>query len=450
MSLSSVMSSTHLHSVPSSMNVVSSGTECAVSRRQVRPPLGKLGVIISFLVGLSVTFNLQIPPGSASAPRISDFMGVLGFGVLIVLLPRLTVNRIQFFFCVTGIFYFIAMTLFEAQQGGATQIIPLRWIFSFIVVLQLIALGLAYHGIVQKSVLNGMAWGAGFSLVISTMQILGIDIGLTASDANIITANLNARAVGLYEHPNANAHCMMLGAAAILQIAYLSQTRRTMLFVVFVVMVTGIYFTTGTRSVAMAATVMLLVFVARINSTYSRFLYLTLTSICCGLITVFYGDVIIDRMFGTGDADYFYQNTSVRIETLVFGMQVVPHNPFGLGVFDQRLLWQDELNTNAVHNGFLYGFVVFGWPFALIVVPYVMLSVRFLLGRLYVSQVPFGFVLTSCSVSLLFEDLPVNPSFSFVMVLGASEGLRLWNQSRRRIDTNGSLEAQHPATTETA
>lgn len=296
---------------------------------------------------------------------------------------------------------------------GSAIVIYVRWAASF----------LAMYLLIQSStfrlnsfepLLKGLVVGGLIAAVVSLLQSRGVALFIS-DDARFVTVNGNYRAVGVFEHPNANSHTTMLGAAAALQLA-LTKNKRASWWLFYVAISLITYTATETRAGLLVGLFLLIAYWLKTKANSDRVVLLAGGGAVAFAAFYLYGDALLQRWLGSGSANYFSDNADGRVSTIFGALAYIPALPFGFGVEYQRVFWETNFGLQGVHNGLLYGILVFGWWFAVLSTFFLRaLPIAFLQRGALCSSL--ALVITAAFVSLMFEDLVVGPTFTAIVSL---------------------------------
>jgi hypothetical protein len=218
------------------------------------------------------------------------------------------------------------------------------------------------------------------------------------------------RYAGLWGHPNEAAHVAALAAPAG---AYLLLVQRRILPLVVVagaLLVTFYY--TQSRGGFLAGGGILAVSLLFRRGGRIDVVRALLAGIAVVIVIAVVSQIgfVSSRFEDAGTADNF----STRLDTILFGLQMVVTHPFGLSMVDfYSAMSSGTGGVVSPHNGFIFFAVIFGWlPFFVVMVA--------IIRNLHVrsnQDILFAFISLEVVLSCLFEQLPGSYPFAFVICM---------------------------------
>ncbi len=267
---------------------------------------------------------------------------------------------------------------------------------------------------------------------------LGIDPDLLASGAAMIA---EAKPGGLWSSGNEAGHVYALVAASAL---YLSLRWRNIFVYLgyFVLMVVSVAATLNRGGIFAPVALLLLCYrrLASLHLVVGTLVALALGVALAGALEPKlldqFGDAMEQRFLNDSHAA---ANVDERWETIRAGLGIAFANPFGIGYEERAFRMETETpnGRNATpHNAFITLAFQNG-----VVVPLLFIAACIYMALRWRRTHPFMLYLIGCAiVSMLFEELSINPNFIFVVALVIAS---LWVSLCRRWET-GREEATRP------
>lgn len=415
-----------------------------------RPSIPGSQKFLLFLLGFSIEFNILIGGGGdvslgSYGYRITDFLAVaaaclLGFHVLV---QRSHVLVLGLFGLLVATI--VSFRLFDPSFWGEphTQIIVERYVaygFAGLYVALLLdntrAADFFCWGLIAGLLATAFTFiiqGTGLS---SVLVALGVKSEVTQdfllSDVGIF------RYTGLWGHPNEAGHVAALASAAG---AYFVVVHRRFIPGSLVAIGLGITFAyTQTRGGLLAGGATL-----GISLLFSRQRRLeivrTLTgafSIVVVVITLLQFSTFTSRFF---DDPMITGNYDERIDTILAGVQVVLDYPFGVPIEEFGNIMTSQTGLPTPHNGFVYFAAVFG------LLPLIILLAAFAISFRVRNDADVLCVFLSIQVcfSFLFEQLPPNCSYTFVLCIILARAFLRTGISGRKVVPDAKLVPRYEA-----
>ena len=386
---------------------------------QVRASLWKQR--FAFLVGACLQCNLLIGgngEGLAATGgygfRVSDFLLLAAIGFLLIYaLPPRRVLILSVFSAIVGM-----MAVLRIEE-------PTFWYDPRTATLAMHYLAYSFSGLYiaiicsEEFVVRGFCWGltAGLAATVPifVLQDLGYSTSLVALglvpgwnyDVNLGSGV--ARYSGLWGHPNEAGHIAALAGAAG---AYFAFNRRLIPATVVAVSLVAVFYYTQSRGGLIAGASPLVVSLLFQRGRRVNFLKIAVVAIA-GLIAV---ELLLQIQFIAyrfEDDPLAASNLSERFRSTWAGVQIAMANPLGLPLDLYISEERGAAGIQSAHNGFIVFAIVLG------VVPFLALVAAFAANcRVRNSTDAFFFFLTlQVSVSCLFEQLPINYDYVFIICL---------------------------------
>jgi O-Antigen ligase len=218
------------------------------------------------------------------------------------------------------------------------------------------------------------------------------------------------RYAGLWGHPNEAAHVAALAAPAAAYL-FLVQRRVFPLVLVAGALLVTFYYTQSRGGFLAGGGILAVSLLFRREGRIDIVRALLAgVAVVIGVVLISQIGFVSSRFEDAGTADNF----STRLDSVLFGLQMVITHPFGLSMLEfYSAMSSGTGGIVSPHNGFIFFAVVFGWlPFVLLMAAIIKnLHVRSNQDILF-ALISFGIVLSS-----LFEQLPGSYPFAFVICM---------------------------------
>jgi hypothetical protein len=106
-------------------------------------------------------------------------------------------------------------------------------------------------------------------------------------------------------------------------------------------------------------------------------------------------------------------NYADRLDSLLGGLELTLMYPFGVPISEFQTLMTAQTGISTPHNGFVYFAAIFGLLALTILVASLVVNFRIREN----ADVLFAFFTIQVCLSFLFEQLPGNPSYTFVLCI---------------------------------
>ena len=365
------------------------------------------------ILGFFLVANTFLVPTLATSPRATDVLG-LGLAVWLVMLAHrrgvpkgpLAVLGLAIVMPVV----WLGWGLLEGQPSTLSQ--AARWLLAVPWAVALLLINGDQTARVRF--VWGLVVGSGVGVLVVLMQNMGLNgplqrLGLSASDAAFHHYVYHqVRIPGMHGHPNSSSAVISLIAPAVMYLYLRSRAQFWLPIVGLLAMLASMHLTSSRSPLVVTAPVVMLALVAARNPRRALPLFVSL-----GL-----GFVVFLAVFGLpggaarwADMLAIQANVHERLSTNLTALEIMVHNPLGLGVVGGKDAMLEIGAISATHNAFLQAGVFFGTPLALMLL--VAVSVhgwRMLVDPRHGNLWP-GLVALQVAGLFMFEEHLNNPSF---------------------------------------
>ncbi|MFH2051731.1 MAG: hypothetical protein ABIK96_04615 [bacterium] len=329
-----------------------------------------LGQHFPFLAGFFLVVNLFVVPPVDASPRLTDLLGIaLGLRVLYRLATgRQPVLPLAFaFFALAFPLAWIVPAFF--MEDPATIVQSGRWLLAIPWALTLLEI------LRREDHTIGLAWGlvigCGVNVGVIMLQAVGLEgylrwVGLSSDSAiYYYTTGLALRLPGLHGHHGASSAVMSLIIPAVMYLYLKGRAGALWVLVSLGALMIGLHLA-STRSplVITAATLLFAMLTAR---RLDRILA------ALGVVLVLVVPVLV--MVGPPggwsrwtDQQAISTNAQERFDSNLGSAYLTVTVPWGHGVKNGAMQLADRTTQSATHNAFLQAGLVYGLPFALLVI----------------------------------------------------------------------------------